>query len=921
MLISGGANTAPSWTAQSNLSVGTAAKLGTGTTTYTAWGQTYWSSGVPQDVSGSMYMNNNNVIYWKDNPSSGTATNMSILEFSSSNNLHVGYGSAAKNYNTYISGYAVYLRYGANRTTGITLASTGAVTIAGATTLSSSLSVNSGITLTTTKKIYFGDTSHYIELTSTGFHFSHGVYSDSFVSALGANSSGGGGGGVDLTAVWASLTNTENPTYSTTLKINSNHIPNLNANKITEGTLAAARIPIATASAVGGIKVGTTLAISDGVLNQKSGIATAGTYKSVTVDTYGRVTAGTNPTTLSGYGITNAYTKTQVDNALGGYLPLSGGTLTGTLAMKFDTDTSRACGYQWKNTSGTSIASIIYHNTAQNIILNPVGSSETWSDAVGKYSLIVGNNSLTYNTYHILHSNNYSSYALPLSGGTLTGNVTFNGVNKGIYLTDSGGNTFAGIIQNGTNLWIGAQQTTATHHTGGTYISAGDNRNLFVSKLVNDTRTNYIILDTDNTYTSSGKGYIFGTEITTISGNATTATTASKLSTTSKTAWGQTYWTSGGVPTSISGNLSSVGNITADYYTLNSTATNPYLKLAHTYNSTNYNYYIQAYNGLLYLGAGSANSVAINSSGNVGIGTASPAYALDVVGTTRSSGGFRTATANGSYGFLDTRGSTYCYLDNYNSGFATGMYIVNSSGTNLGSAVGVFGSSNAIGRYYYGGTWDNPLMTILPNGNVGIGVNMSSPTSKLAVDGDIVGTNLFIVNNSSQTTYDAMVYLENKSSNDWAMKIDCGTYAYGLTITATGGSALSVTGNIYSSSEITAASDERAKNVLGDANLDLKYIADAPNVLYEWKDASIHGKGIHGGSLAQYWLKDERSQHFVSQDKDSGMYSLNYGALGTSLAISVAKYVLKHEDEITRLKKEVVKLRERVAELEERRVA
>jgi hypothetical protein len=33
---------------------------------------------------------------------------------------------------------------------------------------------------------------------------------------------------------------------------------------------------------------------------------TAGTYRSVTTDAYGRVTAGTNPTTLSGYGITDA---------------------------------------------------------------------------------------------------------------------------------------------------------------------------------------------------------------------------------------------------------------------------------------------------------------------------------------------------------------------------------------------------------------------------------------------------------------------------------------------------------------------------------------------------------------------------------------------------------------------------------------
>lgn len=46
------------------------------------------------------------------------------------------------------------------------------------------------------------------------------------------------------------------------------------------------------------------------------------------------------------------------------------------------------------------------------------------------------------------------------------------------------------------------------------------------------------------------------------------ADSASKLTTVSKTAWGQTYWTSGGVPTSISGNMTGVGaiNMTGDIY-------------------------------------------------------------------------------------------------------------------------------------------------------------------------------------------------------------------------------------------------------------------------------------------------------------------------------------------------------------------
>jgi phage-related tail fiber protein len=43
-----------------------------------------------------------------------------------------------------------------------------------------------------------------------------------------------------------------------------------------------------------------------------------GTYKSLTVDTYGRVTAGTNPTTLAGYGITDAQPLDATLTALAG---------------------------------------------------------------------------------------------------------------------------------------------------------------------------------------------------------------------------------------------------------------------------------------------------------------------------------------------------------------------------------------------------------------------------------------------------------------------------------------------------------------------------------------------------------------------------------------------------------------------------
>ena len=80
------------------------------------------------------------------------------------------------------------------------------------------------------RRIYFGDRQHYLELNSNGFYFSHGVYSDSFITAGGVGS-GGSGGGIDLDRVWESLTNnTDKPN----VKINVAHIPDITVSKITD---------------------------------------------------------------------------------------------------------------------------------------------------------------------------------------------------------------------------------------------------------------------------------------------------------------------------------------------------------------------------------------------------------------------------------------------------------------------------------------------------------------------------------------------------------------------------------------------------------------------------------------------------------------------------------------------------------------
>jgi hypothetical protein len=79
----------------------------------------------------------------------------------------------------------------------------------------------------------------------------------------------------------------------------------------------------------------------------KTGVS-SGTYKSVTVDVYGRVTAGSNPTTLAGYGITDAQPLDDDLTAIAG--------LTGTgIARRTGTNT-------WSVGSSVNLASEVTGN-------------------------------------------------------------------------------------------------------------------------------------------------------------------------------------------------------------------------------------------------------------------------------------------------------------------------------------------------------------------------------------------------------------------------------------------------------------------------------------------------------------------------------------------------------------------------------
>lgn len=119
------------------------------------------------------------------------------------------------------------------------------------------------------------------------------------------------------------------------------------------------------------------------------------------------------------------------------YVKKAGDEMTGRLQLKnaaefsirMQRDTSNyRRGIIWNNAaSDTGIAEIGYQNTVQRIFLNPLGSAEVWNDAAGKYSFIIGNNFLTYNTWTILHSNNSTNYA---SGSVKVADSSIDNINN-----------------------------------------------------------------------------------------------------------------------------------------------------------------------------------------------------------------------------------------------------------------------------------------------------------------------------------------------------------------------------------------------------------------------------------------------------------------------------------------------------------
>lgn len=256
-------------------------------------------------------------------------------------------------------------------------------------------------------------------------------------------------------------------------------------------------LPTASSSTKGGVKVGSTLAIASEILNLASGIVTTGTYRSVTVDTYGRVTAGTNPTTIEGYGIIDA-------KIVNGVITLGANTITPLTSHQ------------------TLYTLSIYGGTTKVVSFKPNADASLYIKAGGDISL-TNDTTNKYITLSYSHPTNGANTTITAANGKVLSAISVNNLGhvtsvssktlaatdipdiSETYATASRATTLEGYFTNGVankaeklntsrNLWGQSFNGTANvsgnmtgvgnitmSSTNGTYIQLGDIRIVYDS--------------------------------------------------------------------------------------------------------------------------------------------------------------------------------------------------------------------------------------------------------------------------------------------------------------------------------------------------------------------------------------------------------------------------------------------------------
>lgn len=275
------------------------------------------------------------------------------------------------------------------------------------------------------------------------------------------------------------------------------------------------------------------------------------------------------------------------------------------------------------------------------------------------------------------------------------------------------------------------------------------------------------------------------------------------------------------------------------------------------------------------------NSQIFDDGTNIGIGTTTPSAKLELAGT-------RPITLSTS-GNISARGDA--------GGWAFRFGAFGSSGTDRGG-FGFLGSADALTNYWIGPSYTSPHVTILANGNVGIGttapgrlltVAASTPYIRIQ-DNDSTGNTSFGYVEFTDSAGTRKGYVGDGSTGD--SHIDLASDA-GSVRAFSGANVCTYT----SGASWSCSSDVRMKQDIQPLVGSLANIIKLQGVSYHWRDARKSGR-VHVGLIAQ---EVEKVYPQVVGEND-GMKVLDYSGLIAPLIEAIKELKADNDDLATALK-------------------
>lgn len=706
-------------------------------------------------------------------------------------------------------------------------------------------------------------------------------------------------------------------------------------------------------SAGTGLSGGGTLE-ADRTLSLDTSGVTAGTYKSVTVDKYGRVTSGTNPTTLAGYGITDAYTKTKVDELLGDYVTIKTAqtitgekNFTGGLKVNGSPIVYDATNKYWKLegdllvtggvtmygsdsefTPSTIMDAIATDGTnlkVVNGVLTFVGSidggeagSVAWENVEGKPSWI-GASKPSYAWSEITGKPSFASVATSgkyadLSGtptllSSFTNDVGFITSYVDTKNTAGSTNTSSKIFLIGATSQAANPQTyshdTAYVGTDGYLYSGG-------AKVLTSHQTIYNLTMQAGAFSA-----------VTFDPNGANKTVNIPTTTSHITEGNNLYYTNARAQAAITGGASTIvtSNLTANRALISNASG----KVAVSAVTSTELGYLDGVTSAIQTQLNSKLAATSYTAADVlakllTVDGASSGLDADLLDGTHKSGLLTAASSSSATNLSITVGGTTKTITDLYAYKTTQLETArtiwgqsfngtgNVSGALSGATTGAFSSNVTIG-----GTLDvtgaatlKSTLSVASDTTLGGGLSVTAVINRPSL-GYLSGGMLSVGLNGLYGTH---IWTEGSGLGCIQVgRSDGNATSYLLAIQPLGGDT-HICGNLLTYGGITMYSDKRKKTILKEVELTLQQIAEAPLIEHYYN--SDEKRTTHVGSIAQYWAS--MNDWFCKLDNE-GFYTMEIQNAALASAISIARHLQKYESKTDRT---IRKLKQRVSELEEK---